>query len=54
MADYLMPGANISISQKQKMFAVKKGIIEVSENFPGKIQTESCVFWPKRIYDTSI
>ena len=43
MAEYLMPGANISISQKQKMFAVKNRMIEISENFPGRIKKEICV-----------
>ena len=43
MAEYLMPfNSKLSIEQKQKMFAVKNRMIEISENFPGKEISENC------------
>ena len=36
MSEYLQPNSPLTINQKQRMFALKNRMIEISENFPGK------------------
>ena len=44
MAEYLLPiNSTLSIIQKQKMFALRNKMFEISENFPGKQMKDECV-----------
>ena len=43
MAEYVLPDANLTISQKQNMFAVRNRMTEILENFPGKNLNEYCI-----------
>ena len=43
MADYLKPfNSKLSIEQKQKLFAIRNRMVEISENFPGKEISSIC------------
>ena len=44
MAEYLQPSSPLTINQKQRMFALKNRMIEISENFPGKNKESECHF----------
>ena len=44
MAEYLLPiNTQLTVIQKQKMFAVKNRMIEIYENFPGKQLKKECI-----------
>ena len=43
LAQYLLPYSGLSVSQKQKMFAIRNRMIEISENFPQKEMEEKCI-----------
>ena len=43
MAEYLLPDNNLTVIQKQKMFAVRNRMLEMLENFPGKDLNEYCI-----------
>ena len=43
MAEYLKPfNSKLTIEQKQKIFAIRNRMIEISENFPGKEISSTC------------
>jgi hypothetical protein len=44
MAEYLIPkNSQLTVIQKQKMFAVNNRMIEIYENFPGKQLKKECI-----------
>ena len=44
MAEYLLPiNTQLTVIQKQKMFAVKNWMLEIYENFPGKQLKNECI-----------